>query len=78
VALSRAKKGLYVIGNFEQLKTKSKLWEKIVDDAIKREFLDNRLELICQNHKISTFVTNDLDFNLVGDGGCQKKCEFKS
>jgi hypothetical protein len=36
VALSRAKKGLYVIGNFEQLKTKSKLWEKIVDDAIKR------------------------------------------
>ena len=77
VALSRAKKGLYVIGNFEQLKTKSKLWEKIVDDAIKREFLDNRLELICQNHKISTFVTNDLDFNLVGDGGCQKKCEFK-
>jgi superfamily I DNA and/or RNA helicase len=46
VALSRAKKGLYVIGNFEQLKTKSKLWEKIVDDAIKREFLDNRLELI--------------------------------
>ena len=77
VALSRAKKGLYVIGNFEQLKTKSKLWEKIVDDAIKREFLDNRLELICQNHKTSTFVTNDLDFNLVGDGGCQKKCEFK-
>jgi hypothetical protein len=49
VALSRAKKGLYVIGNFEQLKTKSKLWEKIVDDAIKREFLVNRLELICQN-----------------------------
>jgi hypothetical protein len=48
----------------------AKLWEKIVDDAIKREFLDNRLELICQNHKISTFVTNDLDFNLVGDGGC--------
>ena len=77
VALSRAKKGLYVIGNFEQLKTNSRIWEKIVDDAIKREFLDNRLELICQNHKISTFVTNDLDFNLVGDGGCQKKCEFK-
>jgi hypothetical protein len=45
------------------LKTKSKLWEKIVDDAIKREFLDNRLELICQNHKISTFVTNGLDWD---------------
>jgi hypothetical protein len=53
VALSRAKKGLYVIGNFEQLKTKSKLWEKIVDDAIKREFLDNRLELICQRQVIA-------------------------
>jgi superfamily I DNA and/or RNA helicase len=56
VALSRAKKGLYVIGNFEQLKTKSKLWEKIVDDAIKREFLAFEFAFL-----LTTSITNQIE-----------------
>ncbi|XP_052081593.1 NFX1-type zinc finger-containing protein 1-like [Mytilus californianus] len=77
VALSRAKIGLYVVGNFELLRSRSELWKNIVNDAEKRQSFGSKLILTCQKHKNSTYVSKPDDFDLVTDGGCQKPCEIK-
>ncbi|CAG2194424.1 NFX1-type zinc finger-containing protein 1 [Mytilus edulis] len=77
VALSRAKKGFYAIGNFELLKNRSELWNKIVSDVTKRKHIGNRLQLTCQTHKTSTYVSKPEDFKRVVDGGCHKPCSLK-
>jgi superfamily I DNA and/or RNA helicase len=51
VALSRARLGLYVIGNFELLSAKSDIWKKIVGDVKKSAKLGKALPLCCQRHK---------------------------
>ncbi|VDI09951.1 Hypothetical predicted protein [Mytilus galloprovincialis] len=77
VALSRAKKGLYVVGNFELLKLKSALWKNIVNDAEKEKCFGTELQLTCQNHKNTTYVSKPDDFDKVSDGGCEKPCKIK-
>ncbi|XP_052081591.1 NFX1-type zinc finger-containing protein 1-like [Mytilus californianus] len=77
VALSRAKIGLYVIGNFELLKSRSELWNNIVIDAENRKSVGSKLHLTCQNHKNSTYVSKPDDFDQVADGGCQEPCDVK-
>ncbi|XP_071151208.1 LOW QUALITY PROTEIN: NFX1-type zinc finger-containing protein 1-like [Mytilus edulis] len=77
VALSRAKKGLYVVGNFELLKLKSPLWKNIVNDAEKEKCFGTELQLTCQNHKNTTYVSKPDDFDKVSDGGCEKPCKIK-
>ncbi|CAG2194386.1 NFX1-type zinc finger-containing protein 1 [Mytilus edulis] len=77
VALSRAKIGLYAIGNFELLKSKSKLWNGILRMQKGSNSFGTRLQLTCQNHKSSTDISQPNDFDLVADGGCQKSCSFR-
>ncbi|CAC5383773.1 NFX1-type zinc finger-containing protein 1 [Mytilus coruscus] len=77
VALSRAKIGLYAIGNFELLKAKSRLWNDIVKDAEDSKSFGTRLQLTCQNHKNSTYISKSNDFDLVVDGGCQNPCSAR-
>ncbi|CAC5383765.1 NFX1-type zinc finger-containing protein 1 [Mytilus coruscus] len=77
VALSRAKIGLYVVGNFELLTSKSGLWKNIVNDADKRQSVGSKLISTCQTHKNSTYVSKPDDFDLVTDSGCQKPCKIK-
>ncbi|CAG2235642.1 NFX1-type zinc finger-containing protein 1 [Mytilus edulis] len=78
VSLSRARKGLYVIGNFQMLK-KDKLWGKIVTLARKEKMIGNSLALYCQNHPndggIHAITAND--FKQAPEGGCMKPCEFQ-
>ncbi|GBL83945.1 NFX1-type zinc finger-containing protein 1 [Araneus ventricosus] len=78
VALSRAKKGLYCIGNFNLLAEKSNLWKNIIKTLEDNEAIGPSLLLMCQNHPdTSRVVTNDSDFDLVPEGGCTQKCEFR-
>ncbi|GFS28363.1 NFX1-type zinc finger-containing protein 1 [Trichonephila inaurata madagascariensis] len=78
VALSRAKKALYCIGNFELLKTKSPLWRNIVSLLQNNQAIGNSLQLSCQNHpKVSNIVASDKDFDSVPEGGCSYSCEFR-
>ncbi|KAF8770165.1 NFX1-type zinc finger-containing protein 1 [Argiope bruennichi] len=78
VALSRAKKGLYCIGNFGLLAEKSNLWKNIVETLESKKSIGPSLLLMCQNHPdISRAVTNDSDFDFVPEGGCTKQCEFQ-
>ncbi|NXC00851.1 ZNFX1 protein, partial [Orthonyx spaldingii] len=77
VALSRAKKGLYCIGNMRML-GKVPLWNKIIQTLGENGHIGHSLELCCQNHpETKTRVSTREDFNRVPEGGCSRPCEFR-
>ncbi len=77
VALSRARMGMYCIGNFDFLAEKSDLWKNIRIDLIKEESIGNALELYCQNHKKKNLVSEASDFSQVAEGGCDLPCDYR-
>ena len=78
VAMSRAKHGLYVIGNFSRLfSIKSRLWRALVRHVKKQGKFGSSLPLMCQGHKNITEVCNPTDFNQVRDGGCPHLCNSR-
>ena len=75
VAMSRAKHGLYVIGNFSKLFiTKSSLWRSLVTSVINEGKFGAALPLVCEGHGTTTEVCNLDDFKFVVDGGCSRPC----
>ena len=75
VALSRAKKGFYVIADFNHLASNSKLWSNIVDDAKSRDMIGNTLNVVCKKHHKVTEIRKPEDFDLCPDGGCLETCD---
>uniref|UniRef100_A0A8C0YTZ7 Zinc finger NFX1-type containing 1 n=2 Tax=Canis lupus familiaris TaxID=9615 RepID=A0A8C0YTZ7_CANLF len=77
VALSRAKKGMYCIGNMQML-AKVPLWSKIIHTLRENNQIGRTLQLCCQNHPDThTFVSKASDFQKVPEGGCSLPCEFR-
>ena len=74
VALSRAKHGLYVIGNFKLFKHTSKMWRSVVSDMFTQGKLGTQLPLVCKGHQTLTEVGKPNDFDLVYAGGCSLLC----
>ena len=75
VALSRAKKGFYCIGNISLLKEKSELWRKIMDDMEESGNVGNALTLSCQNHPRNVIQASCADdFKKAPEGGCTVPC----
>ena len=75
VALSRAKKGFFCIGNISLLETKSALWKGIVHDMRQRGNVGQELMLACQNHPQNmTHASCAADFKKVPNGGCSVPC----
>ncbi|XP_060079093.1 NFX1-type zinc finger-containing protein 1-like [Ylistrum balloti] len=79
VALSRAKKGLYVIGNFDLFKSRNSRWADIVQKVNKAGQFGKSLPLYCQNHPHADGIQaeDDSDFLKSRDGGCELKCDFR-
>ena len=75
VALSRAKQGLYCIGNFNLFSRSSTLWAEISKDIHSRQLLRDTLPLQCVVHSKVTEVSSAADFDNVADGGCEKLCQ---
>ncbi|XP_064610398.1 NFX1-type zinc finger-containing protein 1-like [Liolophura sinensis] len=79
VALSRARRGIYVIGNFGLLAEQSPLWSKMINFLKSKSRCGAELELYCQNHpgleKIRAKV--DKDFSSAPEGGCMRPCESR-
>ena len=78
VALSRARKGFYCIGNFSLLAEKSELWRSIAQDMKDHNAIGEALELVCSKHpdrKIHARVADD--FKSAPEGGCTLPCEFR-
>ncbi|XP_044066857.1 NFX1-type zinc finger-containing protein 1-like isoform X2 [Siniperca chuatsi] len=77
VALSRAKKGLYCIGNSAML-GQVKLWSNIFYTLRQKDQVGNALTLCCQNHPNRQLkVSNVDDFKQAPEGGCTQPCEFR-
>ncbi|XP_053309484.1 NFX1-type zinc finger-containing protein 1 [Spea bombifrons] len=77
VALSRAKKGLYCIGNMSMLGTVP-LWSQIILTLKQKGQVGKYLMLCCQNHpETRTLVSKAEDFSKVPEGGCNRKCDFR-
>ncbi|XP_054429592.1 NFX1-type zinc finger-containing protein 1 [Pteronotus mesoamericanus] len=77
VALSRAKKGMYCIGNMQML-AKVPLWSKIIHTLREKNQIGQTLRLCCQNHPDTyTLVSKASDFQRVPEGGCSLPCEFR-
>ena len=74
VALSRARKGFYCIGNFNLLNSHSKLWKEICDDLRTKQAIGDNLQLICKRHKAITSARRASDINLCDLGGCTMTC----
>ena len=78
VALSRARKGFYCIGNITMLAGKNDLWRKIKTDLEEQQAIGPALATYCQNHK-NTIVEMVMaqDFKKAPEGGCTLPCDFR-
>lgn len=77
VALSRAKMGLYCIGNMDMLSSVP-LWRHIIHTLQDHAQIDDHLPLYCQNHpETRNSVKCAKDFESVPEGGCDKSCETR-
>ena len=78
VALSRARKGLYCIGNFDLLSSQSELWRKIIWDLKANSSIGKALALECQSHHTEALVKTAKDFGeKVPHGGCLLPCKVR-
>ncbi|XP_051752119.1 NFX1-type zinc finger-containing protein 1 [Ctenopharyngodon idella] len=77
VALSRAKMGLYCIGNMDMLSS-VKLWSNILHTLREHDQVGSALTLSCQNHPDKQIqVSRGDDFKGAPEGGCDQPCQFR-
>ena len=76
VALSRARKGFYIIGNSTLLAEEDpNLWAKVIADMQEDGNLGNELKLVCQNHPQNVIHASCAeDFEDSPEGGCKETC----
>ena len=74
VALSRARKGFYCIGNFSLLKSQCKLWKEICDDLKTKEAIGDNLQLVCRRHSNVTNVRWARELRQCELRGCTMPC----
>ncbi|KAG8227287.1 hypothetical protein J437_LFUL004836 [Ladona fulva] len=75
VALSRAKKALYVIGNMDLVASKSVLWKRVLEVLKKKGAIGSKLKLKCVKHPQQlTEVSKVRDFVPITEGGCTLMC----
>ena len=77
VALSRARKGFYIIGNATLLSEQDpELWGKIIADMREQGNLGTHLKLVCQNHPQNCIEASSADdFKNAPEGGCSMLCQ---
>ncbi|KAF3940983.1 hypothetical protein ABW19_dt0208668 [Dactylella cylindrospora] len=78
VLLSRAKWGMYIIGNADTARSQS-MWSNVIDHMTLNGCLGNALELECDRHKhIPIQVASKDDFTVYApEGGCSMRCEWR-
>ncbi|KAL8181432.1 UNVERIFIED_CONTAM: hypothetical protein K2H54_001711 [Gekko kuhli] len=78
VALSRAKRGFYCIGNLGCLSASSRLWKELAHLLKSKELLGEELTVLCQNHPdTKTAAKCRADFDKLPDGGCTLECQTR-
>ena len=73
VAFSRARHGLFCIGNFEMIAERLPAFKKILQ-SVADSVLDH-FKLECEAHKNETGIRTPKDFFKVAEGGCNAPCK---
>ncbi|KAI0261395.1 hypothetical protein BC834DRAFT_478813 [Gloeopeniophorella convolvens] len=78
VALSRAKHGLYILGNASNLR-KNETWSKVLDEMENADQLGYAFPIVCPRHPAQTQSISKPDQipTLAPEGGCLQPCEFR-
>ena len=74
VALTRARRGLVVVGNIDQLCDQSQLWQSVRTSLVEADSLVESLQLTCHTHGVRTEIRTVQDFALSPLGGCESPC----
>ncbi|XP_060099018.1 NFX1-type zinc finger-containing protein 1-like [Heteronotia binoei] len=78
VALSRAKRGFYCVGDLGCLSAGSGLWKELTLLLQSKGLLGEELTLVCQNHPdTKTAVKCSADFSQLPEGGCALECQTR-
>ncbi|XP_035232810.1 NFX1-type zinc finger-containing protein 1-like [Stegodyphus dumicola] len=77
VALSRAKKGMFCIGNFKLFSRKSELWNSMVTKLETKNMVGEKLPVQCHQHKTVSEVKTADDIVAFLKSGCSEKCDFE-
>ncbi|CAF1425706.1 unnamed protein product, partial [Adineta steineri] len=78
VALSRARCGLFVIGNMNLLAEVEDMWKKIVGSLIEKNAIGRGLPLSCIRHPEDKFIADTPEsFEKRPRGGCNKLCMIR-
>lgn len=78
VELSRARNGLYVVGNFDMIRKSNDLWEAVCGVVEARDQIGSVLCLQCKNHPEAVTKVSEADqFSCAPNGGCMLRCGGK-
>ncbi|KAF8420240.1 hypothetical protein EV426DRAFT_566793 [Tirmania nivea] len=78
VLLSRARDGMYIIGNAETC-GQVDMWKKVITMFEKGNSIDKHLQLCCARHpQKPIFVSQPEDFHMLSpEGGCNERCQWR-
>ena len=76
VALSRARMGLYIVGNMDELASASTVWRSIKSSLVETEMIGESIQLFCKVHNTPTkSIQTPRDFETLTNGrGCEEMC----
>jgi len=79
VAISRARRGFYIFGNYWNLIRASplakKIWKPVTDVIVNQQRCHRSLRLTCQQHGAVTHIRGQGDWDSI-HGGCRAKCTY--
>ncbi|KAG9309780.1 hypothetical protein JVU11DRAFT_10154 [Chiua virens] len=77
VALSRAREGLYIFGNAEDLSYKSSMWCSILEELDAQDALGPALPVACHRHrdKVEYVLRPGQLSEIAPNGGCLEQCD---
>ena len=77
VGLTRARRGLVILGSLEQLCAQSQVWRRIREVLRQGNSVVESLQMTCSTHLTTTHIRTPEDFSLSPLGGCQAGCDQK-
>ncbi|TCD60036.1 hypothetical protein EIP91_010850, partial [Steccherinum ochraceum] len=79
VALSRAREGLFILGNAVDLSSRSKMWKSVVEELDRDGCVGPALPVVCAQHKDKIqYVSKPGQLpRIAPDGGCLRQCDAR-
>ncbi|TFK44429.1 hypothetical protein BDQ12DRAFT_672980 [Crucibulum laeve] len=79
VALSRAKEGLFILGNSTQLLSKSRMWRGVIEQLQESGNIGDGFPVACHRHPESAMrISKPGELSqLAPDGGCLRQCDSR-